>query len=247
MDLVHTLQQSGLTYREAKTYLAVLENSPTSILEVSKRTTIHRTIVYQLISDLMSRGLLQQTIVGKRKLYTAVDPKEIIEQLKQREQHLASALPEFYALTKKTITAQTLYFSGREQLQRLFRTGLRAKKKEMRSYFPSKYMIELFGKREMEEIIDERIKHKIFTRTLRSQDTDEDFRGSRLTNEAYREIRYLPADLDVHMGIVIFDDTVNLFAPIEEKYGLQIRSHSYAVMMKMFFDGIWSQSKPTKT
>lgn len=247
MDLLDTLRQSGLTYREAKVYLAVLEHSPTSVLEVSNRTAIHRTIVYQLIADLMSRGLLQRTVFGKRKLYTAIDPKELIGQLKQQEQRLTDALPEFYALTKGKSTAQTLYFSGREQLQQLFRSGLSAKRKELRSYFPTKYMIELFGKREMEEIIDERVKRHIFGYTLRSHQTDEEFKGSELAAEAHREIRYLPEGMTIKMGIVIFDDTVNLFAPIEEGYGLQIKSRSYAEMMTMFFDSMWNQSSKSHT
>lgn len=244
MDLVSILQKSGLTYREAKIYLAVLENSPASILDVSKRTTIHRTIVYQIVADLLSRGILQQTVHGKRKLYSAIDPKELVDQLKQQEKRLTNALPELQALMKSKDTAQTLYFSGREQLQQLFRTGLRAKKKEMRSYFPTRYMIELFGKKEMEEIIDERIKRKIVALTLRSHRTDAPFEGSELTDEAYRDIRYLPESLTMQMGIVIFDDTVNLFAPHKEDYGLQIQSHAYAEMMRMFFDSLWSQSTP---
>jgi len=103
-------------------------------------------------------------------------------------------------------------------------------------------MIELFGKREMEQIIDERIKRKIEVKTLRSRLSEEEFVGSEKTEEAYRQFKYLPDDQNLQMGIVIFDNKVNLFSPIKENFGLQIESEAFSQIMKYMFENLWQQS-----
>lgn len=245
MDTNQLLQQIGLSFKEAELYLSSLELGPSTVLGLSKATTIHRTLVYQKLESLIQKGLFSTVIQGKRKLYQAVDPDELLQYLKDRERELKEALPYLKAeMHRGADRPRLLFYEGTEQLRTLFRTGLQAQKKEMYSYFPSRYMAELFGKREMEDIIGERIKKKIFAKTLRGQTTEVDFVTFADEDKAYRETRILPEGKDPQMGLVIFDDTVNLFSPTDENYGIQIKSRSYANLMRTMFESLWEKSLP---
>ncbi len=69
-----------------------------------------------------------------------------------------------------------------------------------------------------------------------------DFQTSKDENDAWRETRVLPEGEDPKMGLVIFDDTVNLFSPREEDYGIQIKSLAFAGLMRYLFTDLWERS-----
>lgn len=243
MTTKEALAEIGLNEKEAVLYLASIQIGPTSILKLAKAAKIHRTIVYQLIDDLLQKGVFRVTVDGKRKLYVAVEPKQLLGYLKLKETMFKEFLPELNALSNLDwYKPKILYFEGREELRELFKTGLQAESKHMYSFFPSKYMAELFGKREMEQIIAARVQRKINVKTLRSSLSEESFEGSEETVKALREVRYIPHEKELSMGLVIFDDTVNIFSPIKENYGIQIQSKSFAEFMKYFFEVLWNIS-----
>lgn len=238
------LKEIGLSPKETEVYLASLKMGPTSILALSRQTKIHRPALYKVLEDLIDRGVFKTTVSGKRKLYFAVDPKQLLDYLRRKEKLLKEALPGLEAMVSTgKRKAKISYFEGQKQLQELFKTGLEAKTKEMYSFFPSKYMIKLFGKKEMEKIIAERVEKGIKVKTLRSSQSEEPFEGSELTKKALREVRYIPDERVFEMGIVIFDNKVNLFAPVEENFGIQIESEAFSKLMKYFFEALWSMSK----
>ncbi len=248
MELKSVLNETGLSANEANLYLASLKIGPESILALSKATKIHRPALYKMLESLLERGVFKTTIYGKRKLFFAVSPKQLLGYLKNKEMLLRGAIPELEALiVTGTNKPKILYFEEREQIQELFKNGLECRSKEMYSFFPSKYMAELFGKREMEQIIRERVQRGIHVKTLRSAPSESEYEGSELTAEALRDIRYIPQEKAFAMGIVIFDNKVNIFSPIDENFGIQIESEAFSSLMKMFFETLWSVSKESGT
>lgn len=240
MDHKQLLNQLGLTEKEAEIYLASLYMGPGSVLALSKAVKIHRPLLYKLIGILSDQGLIKTTIEGKRKLYYAVEPKQLLEQLKKKEVLLKDALPALSNLSylgrKKP---RISYYEGRERVQELLATQNQAKRKEICSYFPAKYMIQLFGKKELEQVIQARINKRIRLKLLRSTKADEAYEGSQLRRKALREVRYLPDNRTFGMGIVIFDNKVNLFSSVRENFGLQIESDDFSGIMKYLFETLW--------
>lgn len=244
MTTKEALLEIGLTDKEAVLYLTSIQIGPATVLKLSKVAKIHRTIVYQLLDNLVQKGIFRITVDGKRKLYVASEPKHLLGYLKLKESMFKEFLPELNALSNLDwYKPKILYFEGREELRELFKTGLQAESKEMYSFFPSKYMAELFGKRGMEQIISARVQRKIKVKTLRSSLSEEAFEGSKETTKALREVRYIPHDKELGMGLVIFDDKVNIFSPLKENFGIQIQSKSYAEFMRYFFEVLWEISK----
>jgi len=245
MNIRDQLSEIGLSPTESALYLASLTRGPASVLALSTITKLNRPLLYRTLGELVEKGVFRTTVTGKRKLFVAVPPKQLLGYLKMKEGILKDLLPELEALSSiGTKEPRVLYFEGREQIQELLKTQNTSSSKLIYSYFPSKYMIQLFGKAKLEAVIQERIKKHITVKILRPAHAEEEYEGWELRDEALREVRHIPEDKALEMGIVVFDNKVNLFSPIDENFGIQIESYSYSSLMRYFFEVLWSISTP---
>lgn len=88
----------GLADNQAKVYLAVLELGLSSMTELSKKANLKRPTAYSIVDELIMLGLLAQTVAGKRKMYSAIHPRRLLEIAKNRERQINEVLPELAAL-----------------------------------------------------------------------------------------------------------------------------------------------------
>ncbi len=72
-----TLQDLGLSEKEAQVYLALLEVENDSIIDIAKKTNINRTTVYPIIEGLLKKGLASEIQVGKKVFYQAESPERL--------------------------------------------------------------------------------------------------------------------------------------------------------------------------
>lgn len=64
----------GLTEREAKLYLTLLEKKTFTALELQHIAKIPRTKIYEVLQKMIDRGICTQRSLGKKKIYEAVEP-----------------------------------------------------------------------------------------------------------------------------------------------------------------------------
>lgn len=92
----------GLTDAQAKVYLATLETGEGNLQEISRKSGVKRTSIYNFIDELKAKGLLIETKRNKRKVYSAIHPEQLIEVEKTRLSELQRTLPELLAIYNKT-------------------------------------------------------------------------------------------------------------------------------------------------
>ena len=78
MDLQNDLTQIGFTEYEAKVYLTLLRDYPTTGYQVSKASGVPRSMVYETLSRLHGRGLVLETTEGRATLYRPLPPKTLL-------------------------------------------------------------------------------------------------------------------------------------------------------------------------
>lgn len=100
-DFEPILRTLGLLDSETKTYLAALENGPSTVLELSKLTKLSRQASYTAIESLVSRGLMTSVLQEKKRFYAADHPQKLVDfarrreaQMKEHIQELTLSLPE---------------------------------------------------------------------------------------------------------------------------------------------------------
>jgi predicted DNA-binding transcriptional regulator len=80
-ELREKLQELGLAGREAEVYLALLGKRELTAPEISRITTITRTKAYEILQNLVKKGLCNETYKNASKVFTSVEPKIAIHNL----------------------------------------------------------------------------------------------------------------------------------------------------------------------
>lgn len=73
--LLNKLQQGGLTQREAHIYLALLQKKEFYASEIASIIPVGRTKIYEVIPNLIAKGLCSEVFRDGKKIYRAVEPR----------------------------------------------------------------------------------------------------------------------------------------------------------------------------
>jgi Cd2+/Zn2+-exporting ATPase len=92
MGITEILQQIGFSEYEAKTYLALLKEYPATGYQISKNSGVPRSMVYEVLSRLYSRGIVLETIEGRATLYRPLPPDILLDQHQEVIQTLLTNL-----------------------------------------------------------------------------------------------------------------------------------------------------------
>lgn len=80
-NLKEQLQQLGLSGRESEVYLALLHKSELSAPEVAKVTTITRTKSYEILQNLVKKGMCSEKYRDGIKTFKSIEPNIALENL----------------------------------------------------------------------------------------------------------------------------------------------------------------------
>lgn len=243
--MIEHLLQLGFTLKEAALYLAALEVGEASpVSTIAKRANINRTTAYDLLEQLVQRGLILTSDHKGYRTYQALDPSKLVAHLKEESVRYARLskeaerlLPElqthYHALTDRP---RVYFYEGVEGLMRVYEETLssegeilayvcsRENALTIPGYFPRYY------KRRTEKNIPIRA---IFP------DTIEDRKRHALDAEELRKSVLLPlAKFNITPEINIFNDKI-MIADWREKLGIIIESKEIAHAMKQIFELSW--------
>jgi Cd2+/Zn2+-exporting ATPase len=106
MDLKLGLMEIGFTEYEAKVFLALLGAYPATGYQISKDSGVPRSMVYETLSRLVTRGAVLESIEGRATLYRPVAPQLLLDQYEEQQMRLTRDLRE---------KLQTLYTETSEE------------------------------------------------------------------------------------------------------------------------------------
>ncbi len=92
--LITTLEQIGLSEKQAKVYLACLKLGPAPVREIAQETGLNRGTCYDLLKGLMAWGLVSYYHKNTHKYFVAEDPQNLQEVITGQEEKLAKARQE---------------------------------------------------------------------------------------------------------------------------------------------------------
>ena len=248
MDKTEILEHLGLSDKEAKTYLAILELGSSTIKPIAEKAGLKRTSIYNFIDHLVRMGLINQTKVRNRTHYAALPPSRLVQLQKETLTTIENALPEFMLafnlLAKKP---KVHYFVGPEQMKNIVREETRCIK-ETRYIWTGKDILEMVGGiKFMTEIDRQRIKNGIFIKTIRFKEKDVPYPYSASGTKNLRELRYAPANINIPMAMGVYDiGKVGFFSTKEEGFGILIESKEFQQTMTVFHQLLWEKSKEGK-
>ena len=80
MSTLTALKSIGFSENEAKTYLALLADYPTTGYQISKNAGIPRSMIYEILGQLAARGAVMESAEGRATLYRPIDPVILLKE-----------------------------------------------------------------------------------------------------------------------------------------------------------------------
>lgn len=110
MDKRQILQRLGLSKNEIEVYLFLINSGPNRITDISHHTRIHRPLVYQAITPLLEKQLINYQTKGKQKYYSAESPNKLNDILQKFQQEMTDLIPELEQTYQKRTTKPAVRF-----------------------------------------------------------------------------------------------------------------------------------------
>jgi HTH-type transcriptional regulator, sugar sensing transcriptional regulator len=232
------LRDVGLTENESKVYLALLELGPSNAGLISKKSGLHRRVVYDILDRLIKKGIIGYIIMNGVKLFQASDPERIMEILKEKEANLIEILPAMNALYKKTRESEgTNFYKGRRGFKTIFEDQLNTGKEifiigaSPLAYEVLPFYFKWYDKRRVEKKLKVKI---IFNKTEKK------------IKVPYSDIRYLPKKYSSDVAINIYGDKIAILLWNKESpLAVVIKNKLFVKGYKQYFDFLWSIAQKT--
>lgn len=111
----------GLTDKEIKIYLAILQLGSSPVQTIANFAKLNRTSTYDLLKSLEQKGFVSYTIQSGKKFYQATPPNKIIPMLKEKEAQIKKILPELNSLFASTTQRPNVeVYMGKNGIKTIF-------------------------------------------------------------------------------------------------------------------------------
>jgi len=266
-NYLEKFKELGISEREAKVYLTMINQKMFSASELQEAVDIPRTKIYEVLKKMVIRGICKEKKVGVTKIYIAEDPKIILEYIVdnqkkelQKKEHIASGLsnilsPIFEKGKENNVSQDFIeILKDKSHIHRKYLSLVQNTKTELLTFNKGPYACDTTDKAVEQQDFEidvlrrggktrgiyesaELKKYSWLTKGIESE--------LNLGHDA-REIENLPVKM------IIFDNEAVMFAldnPENNSTDLTmiaIEHNSVANACKILFDYIWSQSTNLK-
>lgn len=248
--LLKQLQNFGLSEKEGKIYLALLELEMATVFEVAKQSGINRSSAYVVLEALKKKGLVGISDDKKVRKYIAASPETLLHSAKsaakkqeELKDGIESIIPELKALYKGTGTRPIVkVFEGENGAKEVYQDLFSTKAKELKTFANPANIFKRVP--DFAQGFDkERGKRKIKM-----------FAINPATNEVLKLYKHILPAKPVENVLIpeskykfssdmgIYADKVSFVSP-KENFGIIIESQDIADMLKNTFDLAWAEAK----
>jgi len=239
----------GLSDKEAKVYLAVLELGPSTVQAISHKSAVKRATCYVAIDGLVDRGLMSSFKKGKKSYFSAANPEqlEVIvsdqkNEVENREKVVKNIVGDLKALALfSSNTPSVNYYEGWEGIKSLREDILRTNNSVVRELVSideaKKVLANTQGKK---DVVKHKFGKKVSFKTIYTSKEGMVLPKKSGNNEA----RYVPKDkFPVGCEVVIYGTNVVFLMYSGKPTGIHINDKNVALTVSSMFDSLWHSAK----
>lgn len=236
------LVKFGLSENESKTYLFLLTQESSKANEIYEGTKIQRTFVYEILRNLIEKGLVSYVVKSGVKYFEASDPDKLKKIIEEKKIFLDKILPELKLIKKLPREKPNVeLYEGKEGIKTILESILKINKgqtmyayanndlfEKLEYYFPN------FVKRRVKlgikaKIIQEKTKHLIEARKKNKK-------------ELKMELKF--SEKPFSSSVFIWQNKIAMLTLKEENLmGVVIENKIIADTQMQVFDILWKNSK----
>lgn len=235
MDLTKILTDVGLTEKEAKIYLVLLELGEALPSVVAKKSGVKRPTTYLMLEQLCKKGLASSVKKSPYEYYQPVHPKVLLEDQEGKFLALQKALPEFLELhSLYSVSPQVSFFQGKEGIIHIMEDSLKTKS-ELLCWADVTLATQTLLKDYYPSYISKKIKRKVWLRGIFRYDQNA-LDVKRRSKKELREVYLVPKDkFPFKNEINIYDDKVAIISH-QDQVGVIIQNENIADTQRAIFN-----------
>jgi sugar-specific transcriptional regulator TrmB len=244
---IEILTNIGLSDKEGKVYLGLLELGTQPASVIAKKAGINRTTCYVILNNLMQKGLVTSYYKASITYFSAGEPDNLIKFLKVQKnklernaKELEDNIENLYQIEKSRILKPRLsIFEGLEGVKNIYNDILEAKTVSAFTNPDQRPMdLELYAQNDFHK---KRIKQKIKLKNIIiERETPESNIRAKLD---IKEIRTIPKKYAQNIDAYIYDNKLALIMYVNNNIsGVIIESLMINQIAKMTHDIIWDFS-----
>ena len=239
---INQLKKLGLSQKEAQLYLIALEAGPATVAKLAQKSGLKRGTIYEFLGAMLEKGLLEVSILGKRKLYAGVEPKKLQKIIDRQKEILENLLPDLSLLAIGTSAKPKIkFYEGHEGMLSVYYEILDLPVgSEVLGFATFEGIYKLFSKKEIDSYIKKRAAKKIKQKLI--VPTDEYAQNHTIENKKeFRETIMVPKNkFSITSEINIYQNKVAIVSLGEEQVGVIIESKQMADTQRAIFNLLWS-------
>ena len=247
MNIERHLVFLGLTPEEGKIYLACLEFGQLSVSGISRITKIGRTNCYHHVEKLVKKGFLSVSQRGGSKIFSAENPKILINKEKERMNIAQEILPDLLALSSHNPQKPKMqFFEGKEGIKNIFEKILQFEKSEVVSFSNFTKLTDFFDDTDfLRQHFAQRLQQKIKTRFISPRDAVAEkfvdtFFPKNLDTALLEVFLISPQEFSLDAEITIFAGSIAIFHLHQKNpMGVLIENAELYRTQKAIFDLAW--------
>ena len=242
MEIEQELRNLGFTSNEAIVYLTLLRLGKSQAGRLAKECNLERTSTYNSLKRLVGVGVVSYIIESNKRVFSASDPRTIVEMFKEKGERASLLLPSLINLRKyEKEKEDILKFMGYSGIKTVMNDILRSCKEG------NEYLI--FGSENQlsermpvfaEIFVARKDKKKLRARILIRRG----LKGRNKRMSKYTQTRFVPANVVSPANIDVYADKVAILLWNEIPEAVIIDNASVAATFRSYFELMWKQAKP---
>jgi sugar-specific transcriptional regulator TrmB len=119
--MLQKLQQIGLSEKESQIYLELLKVGESVANRLAKQTSSNRTVTYNVLQQLVEKGLVVYVIKGNKRVYQAAKPESLLSEIREKESIANDLIKEIGKIKTATPSSRSVeIFEGIEGMRWVF-------------------------------------------------------------------------------------------------------------------------------
>lgn len=246
-SLRSSLISLGLTEKEARVYLALVQLGESVVYAIADKAELKRPTTYVILNELVRKGYAKRIPRARKQLYFPVSPDEVFSLARERLRECEHALPELRALAKGAgeKKVRTTYYAGQEQVLGAFLDTLNYANGEMCGWLSDQPWRSTGGSGWWyDEYRPRRLAQNIYNRFIVPNVGSF---AEYATEEGVQKEVYIEHDPSFRpkTDIMLYGDDHTLITSFEEKMGLIIESKLIHDTFLAIFERQWDALKHT--
>lgn len=226
------LKQAGLAGNESKVYLELLKRGSINGSKLAKKTGLDRALTYQVLNNLIEKGLINYVIKDNKRYFEAAPPENLLRPIKEQEDIINSLIPELKSFEKLKDQEQNVnVYEGKQGLKTFFEDLIKSKEictfgATGKSYDVLKFEAPHIAKKAQQFGMEGRMI------------TGREFKNHEMTKMSNIQVKYLE-EINSPATTTIYADKIAIHILTDKPIVIIIKNKDIAKSYRSYFEMLW--------